>query len=109
MDYIFWAQILLFATITLELILRFAAPLIMPVGTTSFSEQLKTTFIIRAMATAYIALNLESISEKIAALLPEHMGADVTIYPIWLLPVLVYSAYAITVQQNEKKKASRDY
>ncbi|AUD12381.1 MULTISPECIES: hypothetical protein [unclassified Planococcus (in: firmicutes)] len=106
MDYIFWTQVFLFTIITLELMLRLAAPFIMPVGTTSFSEQLHIIFIFRAMITTYIALNLESISNKIAALLPEQMAIDVTTYPIWLLPLLAYSVYAITVQSKEKKKTT---
>lgn len=104
MDYIFWTQVFLFIIVTLEFILRLAAPFIMPVGTTSFSEQLHTFFIFRAMVTTYIALNLEYISDEIAAFLTEHMATGVTTYPIWLLPLLAYSVYAITVQSRGKKK-----
>ena len=106
MDYIFWAQVVLFFTLMLELILRLAAPLMMPAGSTSTRKYLNTSFEIRFVVTALIIFNLEFISDLIASAITEKMIDNIVAYPIWLLPTLLYSAYAITAQQNEKKKAS---
>jgi len=96
-------QLIIIAAILLELSLRILAVFILPAGQTSFRTNFPSSFFFRSMLFSLIAFNIEKIAFKISDFLSKDLADKIILYPLWLLPSIVYGIYAIIDHQIERR------
>lgn len=58
------------------------------------------------MIFSLVAVNIEKIATSISELISENLVDKVIIYPLWLLPSIVYGIYAVIDHQLERRNQS---
>lgn len=103
MDLIFLTQLTIIAAINIELILRV---LIMLTLSANPKKYLSSSFLLRILIFSLVALNIEKIATQLEKIISEDMVDKVIIYPLWLLPSIIYGIYALLDHQLERRNQS---
>lgn len=103
MDLIFLTQLIIVAAINVELLLRVLIIFTLPAN---FKKYLPHSFFLRVMIFSLVAFNIDKIATQLSEIISEDLIDKVIVYPLWLLPSIIYGIYALLDHQLDRRNQS---